>query len=34
MKMDKYHPFIKFVAKKHCFKTKWRSTTFSSTQVH
>ena len=28
VKMAKYHHFQKFVAKKHCFGTKWKSTTF------
>ena len=28
VKMAKYHHFQKFVAKKHCFRTKWKSTTF------
>ena len=26
--MAKYHIFINFVAKEHCFGTKWGSTTF------
>ena len=28
VKMAKYPNFQKFVAKKHCFGTKWESTTF------
>ena len=28
MKMAKYHNFQKFVAKKHCFGTKWESIIF------
>ena len=31
--MAKYHIFWKFLAKKHCFRNKWQSTTFSGTQV-
>ena len=31
--MAKYHIFWKFLAKKHCFRNKWQSTTFSRTRV-
>ena len=26
-KLTKYHIFLKFLAKKHCFRNKWRSIT-------
>ena len=29
--MAKYHNFLKFLAKKHCFGNKWKSITFSKT---
>ena len=32
-KMAKYHIYWKFLAKKHCFGNKWKSTTFPRTQV-
>ena len=28
VKLAKYHIFLKFLAKKHCFGNKWRFTTF------
>ena len=31
--MAKYHIFWKFLTKKHCFRNKWQSTTFSRTRV-
>ena len=31
--MTKYHIFWKFLAKKHCFRNKWQSTTFSRARV-
>ena len=31
--MTKYHTFWKFLAKKHCFRNKWQSTTFSIARV-
>ena len=32
--MAKYHQFLKFLAKKHCFRTKRGSTTFFGTRAH
>ena len=32
-KKAKYHLFWEFLAKKHCFRNKWQTTTFSRTRV-